>query len=353
MKGDGSYKFTLSINCPGFYNSPVKSTASSFSFDIHTNAAPVASELEIIPEEGVAMKTAFQLKSGGATDNYEDFPLTYEFYIEVENMKIIFGKFMDHKEISILLPFSDNLKVFYKACDNRDSCSVLEGPPVKVLFEAFTSEEMNLIVSEITYSFQRMDFANAQNQILLMALTLKNSQQKDLLKKFREFSKDCFHREIDRLSERPTEKVYLSKEDIFNFINAAHVNLKILEIEDDDLLKKLLDLLESTANDKEKDDTNGSVDLRKKRYIRDRENQKMNADVIRHYAEIILNLLESTFNRKQSDKTEIVEKVIELTHQLCKNQQVTMEKFCECFCSLVVDSRWIITNHFVFFISRD
>ncbi|KAL5291491.1 hypothetical protein ACFFRR_010719 [Megaselia abdita] len=332
LKGDELYKFSLKINCPGFYNSPVQNTTSSLTFEVQINAAPVASELEINPEEGLALKTSFQLSSGGATDKFEDTPLTYEFYIKVENLKIKYGTFIDHKEVSVLLPYSDNIEVFYKVCDNRDSCSIIQGPPVKVLYEEFTSEEMNLRASEITNSFQRMDLVNAQRQILLMGLTLKNSKGSDHFEKFKEFSKDSLNREIDRLSERPTEKVYLSKEDIFDFINATHVNLKILEIEDDELLKKLLDLLESTVN--EKDVSNANTDFRRKRDVRDLAGQNMNEDFIRRYAEITLKLLESTYNRQESDKAEIADKVVDLTNQLCRNNKITREKFWTNFAAI-------------------
>lgn len=327
LKGDGSYTFSLTISCPGFYSSPVQNTTSSFSFEVQTNAAPVASELEVVPDEGFAMKTAFQLISGGATDKFEDTPLIYEFYIKVENMKISYGKFIDHKEISIFLPYADDIDIFYKVCDKRDSCTVVQGPPIKVLFQDFTSEEMNLIASEITNSFQRLDLTNAQNKILLMALTLKNSKNTVQIEKFKEFSKEAFNREIDRLSERPTEKIYISKEDIFYFTNATHVNLKVLEIEDDELLRKLLDLLETTVNDKDASIVNN--DFRRKRDVRDLASQNMDEEIIRHYAEITLNLLDSTYNRQESDKAEIADKVVDLTNQLCRNNKITREKLCE------------------------
>lgn len=329
LKDDASYKFMLTINCPGFYNSPIKSTTSFFGFEIQTNAAPIASELEIIPEEGFALKTTFKLISGRTFDKVEDTPFTFEFYIKVENLKITYGKFIDHKEIGVSLPYSDDLRIFYRVCDNRDSCSIVESPAVKVFYEDFTSEEMNLRASEITYSFQRMDLANAQNQILLMAITLKNSQQSDLLEKFKAFAKDAFNREIERLSERPTEKVYLSKEDIFEFVNSTHVSLKVLEIEDNDLLKKLLDLLESTVN--EKDASNVVNDFRKKRDVpnRDLSGPYMDEEKVRHYAEITLDLWETTYKSQKSDKAEIAERVVGLTSQLCRTNQIVREKFCE------------------------
>lgn len=316
----------MNIICPGFYNAPAQNITTKFNFKIETNAAPVPSELDVSPEEGIALKTPFQLTSAGAVDRIEDTPLTYEFYIKVDNFKIKYGKFIDHKEISVLLPYSENLKIFYKVCDNRESCSVIQGPSIKVSFEDFTSEEMNIRASEITYSFQRMDLTSAQNQILLLAITLKNGRSMEHFKKFQDFTKEIFNREIDRLAERPTEKVYLPKEDIFHFVNATHVNLKVLEIEDDEILKKLLDLLESTVNDKEGIVSN---DFRRKRDLRSLASQNLDEETLRNYAQINLELLDSTYKRQESDKIDIAEKVVDLSNQLCRHNKITMEKLCK------------------------
>ncbi|XP_055907089.1 uncharacterized protein LOC129942256 [Eupeodes corollae] len=363
LKGDLNYKFRLDTVCPGPYDpndveSSKKKVVSSFEFVIYTNSPPTGGDLHVKPLSGKALQTVFEISSESAKDLLLDTPLSYEFLIQIGQYNISLGKFYEFKSLDTQLPYSEpEVQIMSRVCDIRTACSINLGPSVKVDPVQYTPEEIEMLENRIKEAFQRTDFSEGQNLMIIAGITYKNSpNNQEAFENFKTFASNLLRKEIDRQYESPTEKYYISKEDIVNFIAQTKINFEILDIKDPELLEKLLDLLDLAAEENT-DGTSANIEsFRRKR--RDLDSDAMllplegRSIIDAAYVRMNLNLIEKIMQsykdqsgNMQKEKSKIAQKIPLLAMKMCNSDLITKESIYSSVASIDVDK--MTGNHLV------
>ncbi|XP_055850348.1 uncharacterized protein LOC129914922 [Episyrphus balteatus] len=354
LKGDANYKFRLDTVCPGPYDpndveSVKRKVVSSFEFVVYTNSPPIGGELHVKPLNGSALQTVFEISSDSAKDLLLDGPLSYEFIIQVGQYNISLGKFYEFKSLDTQLPYSDpSVKVMSRVCDIRGACNINLGPIVKVDPIEYSQEETELIENRIREAFERTDFNEAQNLMLMAGLTYKNSPNTlEVFEKFKTFATNLLRKEIDKQYESPTEKYYISKEDVVNFISQTKVNLEILDIKDPGLLEKLLDLLDLAAEENN-DGAYANIENFRRRKKRNLDSESVvlplegRSIIDAAYVRMNLNLIEKIMQsysggNMQKEKSKLAQKIPVLASKMCNSDLITKESIYSSIAAIDVE----------------
>lgn len=337
FEGDSMYKFRLDVTCPKPFaentqlgqqeEEPWKKVVTSyFTIDIHTNAPPQAALVLIEPLQGEALKTVFHINSQEAKDLLLDAPVSYEMKIIMDQFELQFGKYFQYKTWETILPYAQKpLQIQVEICDIRQACSIIKNDTkITINYVEFTEPEYKDYQDKINGLFMRKDFQEALNYLIMATITFKNSES-SLNEKWQYYMKLTLNKEVDKLLEQPTNKIYISSDAKLIFVVKCKELLDYTHLMSKETLEKLLEILENLM-----DFSDSKQDLQKEARFK-RSNARMKR-IVNHsqelYTKTQLTLLEDLLKSEEYSAQALqnfIQKITNLAKKMCLNEDVTQE----------------------------
>ncbi|XP_059621187.1 uncharacterized protein LOC132264870 [Phlebotomus argentipes] len=253
------YIFRLLITCPepiNEWDSESQGNVTSFAdLIINSKQPPQARPMEVIPEEGIALKTLFTIFTGTAVDTPEDYPMRYLFQYQVGPLVVDLEEYYESMEIVTELPYSENpIRIFYRVCDTENACSRTEGPAVRVnLTNDFSKEEFNFKLDKIKSMFYRTEYSNMFSTSASCILTFRELPDKTFYQILKTELIQSIQKEIDRLQTIDAEDIFVSQLKIMSFVKYGKRLTELLGDRNVKLKERLLNLLNSIPQERSDD----------------------------------------------------------------------------------------------------
>lgn len=321
------YKFRLIVTCPEpireASTGPRQNVTSFEEIILKTNGPPIGLPLIVSPGNGTAGLTVFKFSTGIAKDTAEDYPLKYTFEYLVEGFSITLGEFYENMVITTKLPYSDDLIIpSYFVCDSREACSLsIKGPSIKTyLPEKYTVEDLQMRVKLIQINMKDMDLNTAFGEAISSIVTYRHLSDKTFYEKIKQTVYEAIQSQTNDLLTKSKEVNRYMDKDISLFVRMSKEMLTILEINDNQLLTKLLQLLDVYVNERSK------MISRNKRMILTGIKQSsgiINRDYVNLTLEITEQLISKTndSNLLKETKLNLTEKVSKIMRSLCQRSE--------------------------------
>lgn len=239
----------------------------------------------------------------------------------VDGFSITLGEFFENMVITTKLPYSvDSIIPSYYVCDSREACSLpIKGPPIKtILPDKFTIEDLEMRIKLIQINMKDMDLNTAFGEAISSIITYRQLSDKMFYEKIKTTVYEAIQLQANELLSKSKEISRYLDRDISYFVRMSKKMLTILEISDNQIFTKLLQLLDVYVNE------NSKMIFRNKRMILTG-NKHPKGIINRDYVNLTLELTEQVINGTndtnllKETKMNLTEKVSKIIRNLCQN----------------------------------
>lgn len=322
------YKFRLTILCPEPLTEATakeqrNNITSFYDIVLVTNGPPQTLPLVVSPLNGIPMKTKFKFTTGAAKDSTSDFPLKYTFGYIVNNITVNIGTFYENTVSSTELPFSGEIEIFFKVCDNTGACAKVSGETVASNeSHNYTEEEIQFKLSEFDATLKRAEYANSLNVAVVFLMT----QHKFVTESSSYETKmlEMLKKELESLKASENSG-FIYQQKVVEFIKTSKDLMGLMTVSDEKFVEDLLNLTETI---------NKSAQRSRRATF-----SKNSVSVVNHDTDYIKNVLglsemllkSNDSSVSQREKGKFVKKVRTFVTSLCQDKNLNTHKIASKF----------------------